>query len=144
MKYYRMLHHQANTTNPMRKSNACCSPFNKLHFFHFLMGVALFFITNQCKLAFSFIPFPLVVVVASLLVVQVSVCRSNSVYVIDYCLRPPDNCRVPASLFLEHVALMNIFNEGSVAYMNKVLHLGRVIRLTSHHHCTTFHQDVTM
>ncbi|XP_072985471.1 3-ketoacyl-CoA synthase 6-like [Typha latifolia] len=48
--------------------------------------------------------------------------RPRPVYLVDYaCFRPPQNCRVPFSTFLEHARLMPFFDEKSVRFQVNIL-----------------------
>lgn len=103
------------------KKLTSCLPFNKVHFLTFTIFLLLIIISLSKPASYSLPPL-LLLLFSSQIVVQLRFFTHLPVYVVDYaCLNPPSNCRIPSSLFLEHVVLMDIFNKESISYMGKSL-----------------------
>ncbi|XP_020532130.1 3-ketoacyl-CoA synthase 6 isoform X2 [Amborella trichopoda] len=48
--------------------------------------------------------------------------KPRPIYLVDYtCYKPPDSCRVPRSLFLEHISLSPCFDPESVKFQVRIL-----------------------
>lgn len=115
------------------KKLTSCLPFNKVHFSTFLTITIflLLVVISLSKPASYSQPLLLLLLFSSQIVMQLRFFTHLLVYVVDYaCLNPPSNCRIPSSLFLEHVVLMDIFNKrASPTWVNLYLHLGKATKL---------------
>ncbi|KAH0456161.1 hypothetical protein IEQ34_014068 [Dendrobium chrysotoxum] len=82
---------------------------------YFCLLVEICILLCQCNPSYHLLPLAFI-----LLLLLLS--RRPHVYLLDFsCLRPPPNFRVPTAGLIEHLSLINCFDDQSVAFMSKII-----------------------
>ncbi|KAL9225260.1 hypothetical protein vseg_001207 [Gypsophila vaccaria] len=79
-----------------------------------------YFILLKCDILFHIIPITCLICYT---IHKFTSFTSPKIYLVDFsCYRPPNHCRVPHSLFIEHINnLVDYFDKESVEFMSKIL-----------------------